>query len=337
MRKRLIFLNVLLICIFFFNSAYAQIEQNTKSTVINGKPILSFDTKTGVGTSLIFPKNTTDYINPCKTYQGKSIGVVVEVDRDVIDYIPLIKYEDKDDYHYYEPFFTAAVWAMRAVCPRVVFCHNIFDLRSPNGNRELCEESNEYSIFVRGTYKGAQLSAYASGDVVPNPLLFIGTVQKNKSGAWQTIYWSNRNLASYRDDVKRAMDAKRKQQAEIQANQLASQARNSERTAFSARYNVVEYMQAGTLAVNAYPYKGKVVGIPTWFVQMVAENEAVFGNGMRVGNVPPDLFRRSGMVVVLAMKVKGFQQATMQPYGDFEGVYLCQRQNCEDFFDRLPQ
>lgn len=325
------------------NLGYAETAPARTTKKVAGRTFVSSDInrELGVRTSVILPANIPQYTVPCRIYGAmRGIQVLVEIEGSKIESIPSQSRQREDDFKYYAPYFGAASRWVNSVCPRVVFCRNVFSFDSPNGNKEVCDQDNGFHISVTGTFMDAAMVEDGRGygpTPKSNSWVFIGTLKKNQSGAWEVSSWDNYGLISNRENTRRTIETNQKIQAEAHAKEAAASRRFSLRADFLNKFNAVGYMQQQTLAVNVFPYKHKVVGIPTLFVQMIAENVAIFGNGMQIKNVPSDVFRQSGTPLVLAMKVIGISDSTRQPIGEYVGDYRCWNQACTDFFDQFPQ
>lgn len=127
-----------------------------------------------------------------------------------------------------------------------------------------------------------------------------------------------------------AMEKKQK----IDAEQEVIRKRRAE---FNKKYKVQHWVTAKRLGTNPFVYEGEVVAIVTYFNNMVAADEAIFGNADAVvSSVPRKLFQDK-VPVVLAGKVVGKKAIKtpvggelVLPYLKFIGVHVCKDWNCKD-------
>jgi|HubBroStandDraft_4_1064222.scaffolds.fasta_scaffold23201_4 hypothetical protein len=123
------------------------------------------------------------------------------------------------------------------------------------------------------------------------------------------------------------------------ARNAASAARVQLFAKFVKDFGVTAGVGPEALATNPFAYKGKTVSVRTTFDKMISEDQALFGN-ILVSNVPSATFTKSGMPVLLAIRIEGLTQArnglgveVSIPYGTYVGSYICKQSDC---LDTLP-
>jgi hypothetical protein len=137
-------------------------------------------------------------------------------------------------------------------------------------------------------------------------------------------------------------ERKARQEREAAAADAAAKAANARRALrveFSSKHAVEAWVSPRALMANPFPYKGKVVAVPADFLQMVSENEAIFGD-LLVTGVGSTQFTVVGRPSILAVRIQGFRAVRVPlagevnlPSGQLVGVHFCARPGCPDVYD----
>jgi Domain of unknown function (DUF4189) len=154
-----------------------------------------------------------------------------------------------------------------------------------------------------------------------------------KQGDWEAPC----QLWFYCDSARETAEAIQKKVNEENKKRAAVD-REKFRIAFMDRHRVEAVVHQDVLRANPFPYKDKIVAVPSHFQQMLAADEAQF-SGIIVTGVPSVLFTRQNMAAVIAVRISGmrkaktaFQEVSL-PVGVFVGAHLCRDEGCRDFFD----
>jgi hypothetical protein len=168
------------------------------------------------------------------------------------------------------------------------------------------------------------------------PPYYVLIAYKNGDEPW-TI-WKNEKT----EKVKQQLAAENsRQNAELQYS-LQQQQKQAVRAKIIADLGAQQPVNTQELSANPFLYKGSVVAVPTTFMTMMSESDAMFrDNGnweLFVSGVPTTLFR-GGEQVILGVRVVGTKGAVTPggqtlPSGEYVGVYKCLQYDCNDYWGR---
>jgi hypothetical protein len=163
-----------------------------------------------------------------------------------------------------------------------------------------------------------------------------GCISSLPDDCWLLTAWLSRTGGPWIIDQNNVSQRIQQEDAQNAARNADSAAQKRLLAKFISDFGVTAGASQERLQANPFAYKGKTIAVRITFDKMISENEAVFGN-MLVSNVPSATFTKSGMPVLLAIRIEGLRQArnglgveVSVPYGTHVGSYICTQPDCSD-------
>jgi hypothetical protein len=135
-----------------------------------------------------------------------------------------------------------------------------------------------------------------------------------------------------------AKEKKDREDAEARQREEKKRTNQALQALFISQFKPEIWSNQSKLMANVFLYKDKIVGVHASFNQMVAPNEALFGQ-LYVADVPGTEFVTTGQEVILALRVTGLKATRIMgldiniPQGRYVGAYQCKQPGCGEFFE----